>query len=176
MNWEFDFLYALQQMHQPVLDKIMMFLSTLGNAGIFWIILSIILCIPKKTRTAGIQMLISMALAFLIANLILKPLIARDRPCWVDQTVPLLIKSPTDYSFPSGHSVNGFATSVALFCNNRKPGIAALVLAALIAFSRLYNFVHFPTDVAAGILIGTVTAIVVHITAEKIKKMKTDKI
>lgn len=167
MNWEFDFLYAIQQIHQPLLDKIMVFLSTLGNAGIFWIVLSLILCIPGKTRTAGIQMLISMAIAFLIANLILKPLIARDRPCWIDPTVPLLIKSPTDYSFPSGHSVNGFATAAALFCNNRKAGTAALVLAALIAFSRLYNFVHFPTDVAAGILIGTVTAIVVHVMAKK---------
>lgn len=172
MNWEFDFLYAIQQIHQPVLNQIMVFLSALGNAGIFWIVLSLVLCIPKKTRTAGIQMLVSMAIAFLIANLILKPLIARDRPCWIDPTVPLLIKSPTDYSFPSGHSVNGFATAAALFCNNRKLGIAALVLAALIAFSRLYNFVHFPTDVAAGILIGTVTAIIVHITAEKIKKRK----
>ena len=172
MNWEFDFLYAIQQIHQPLLDKIMVFLSTLGNAGIFWIVLSLILCIPRKTRTAGLQMLISMAIAFLLANLILKPLIARDRPCWIDPTVPLLIKSPTDYSFPSGHSVNGFATAVALFCNNRKAGTAALVLAVLIAFSRLYNFVHFPTDVAAGILIGTVTAIVVHVMAKKLKKIK----
>lgn len=172
MNWEFDFLYALQKIHQPLFDGIMVLLSTLGNAGIFWIILSLVLCIPKKTRSAGIQMLVSMAIAFLIANLILKPLIARQRPCWIDPAVSLLIKSPTDYSFPSGHSVNGFATAVALFCNHRKLGIFALILAALIAFSRLYNFVHFPTDVLTGILLGTVTAIVVHVVFERIRLKK----
>ena len=139
MKWEFDILYALQKIHQPVLDHIMTGLSTIGNAGIFWIVLGLVLCIPKKYRKIGIQMVISMAITFIIGNLILKNLIARERPCWLDTQIALLIKSPKDYSFPSGHSMNGFA-----------------------AFSRLYHFVHFPTDVMVGILIGTTVAILVH--------------
>ena len=114
MKWEFDILYALQKIHQPVLDHIMTGLSTIGNAGIFWIVLGLALCIPKKYRKIGIQMVISMAITFIIGNLILKNLIARPRPCWLDTQIALLIKSPKDYSFPSGHSMNGFAASIAL--------------------------------------------------------------
>ena len=89
MKWEFDILYALQKIHQPVLDHIMTGLSTIGNAGIFWIVLGLALCIPKKYRKIGIQMVISMAITFIIGNLILKNLIARPRPCWLDtQTIP----------------------------------------------------------------------------------------
>lgn len=123
MKWEFDILYALQKIHQPVLDHIMTGLSTIGNAGIFWIVLGLALCIPKKYRKIGIQMVISMAITFIIGNLILKNLIARQRPCWLDTQIALLIKSPKDYSFPSGHSMNGFAASIALLCNDKKLGI-----------------------------------------------------
>ena len=72
MKWEFDILYALQKIHQPVLDHIMTGLSTIGNAGIFWIVLGLALCIPKKYRKIGIQMVISMAITFIIGNLILR--------------------------------------------------------------------------------------------------------
>ena len=85
MKWEFDILYALQKIHQPVLDHIMTGLSTIGNAGIFWIVLGLALCIPKKYRKIGIQMVISMAITFIIGNLILKNLIARPRPCWLEK-------------------------------------------------------------------------------------------
>lgn len=162
MSWEFDILYAIQNIHTPILDKIMVALSTLGNAGIFWIVLSVILLIPKKYRKCGFQMMLSMALCYIVGNLILKNLIARDRPCWIDPSVQLLVKSPWDYSFPSGHSMNGFTASVAMLCNDRKIGIPAVILAAFIAFSRLYNFVHFPTDVIAGIVIGIVMALLVN--------------
>ena len=92
MKWEFDILYALQKIHQPVLDHIMTGLSTIGNAGIFWIVLGLALCIPKKYRKIGIQMVISMAITFIIGNLILKNLIARERPCWLDtQIAPELL-------------------------------------------------------------------------------------
>ncbi len=162
MSWEFDILYAIQNIHTPILDKIMVALSTLGNAGIFWIVLSVILLIPKKYRKCGFQMMLSMALCYIVGNLILKNLIARDRPCWIHPSVQLLVKSPWDYSFPSGHSMNGFTASVAMLCNDRKIGIPAVILAAFIAFSRLYNFVHFPTDVIAGIVIGIVMALLVN--------------
>ena len=162
MNWEFDWLYALQQIHNPVLDKIMVALSTIGNAGILWIVLTVILLIMKKTRRCGAQMALAMLLTFIIGNLVLKNMISRDRPCWIDPTVALLVKNPTDFSFPSGHSMNGFTASVSILLCDKKLGIAAVILAAAIAFSRLYNFVHFPTDVIAGIVIGIVSALFVN--------------
>lgn len=170
MSWEFDWLYALQQIHNPVLDKIMVFLSLIGEAGIVWIALAIVFLIMKKTRRCGAQMAVAMLLTFIIGNLILKNAIGRDRPCWIDPTVALLVKNPTDFSFPSGHSMNGFTAAVTILFYNRRCGIAAVVLAALIAFSRLYNFVHFPTDVFAGIVIGTVIAYVTNVLFMHLKK------
>ena len=166
-DWEFSLLYALQEIHNPVLDVIMAFVSNLGNAGACWILLSIIFMIPKKTRKIGLEMLVSIAITFIIGNLILKNLAARMRPCQIDTTIALLVEIPRDYSFPSGHSMNGFTAAVALFCNNRKFGIPAILLAALIAFSRLYNFVHFPTDVLFGILLGTAVALLVDLVFQK---------
>lgn len=162
MDWEFTWLYFLQGIHHPVLDKIMIVLSTAGNAGILWIAAGLLLLIPKKYRRVGLQMLVAMAVTFIIGNLILKNLVARDRPCWMDTGIPLLLASPSDYSFPSGHSMNGFTAAVTLLLNDRRLGIPAVILAALIAFSRLYHFVHFPTDVFAGMLIGTAVALLVH--------------
>ena len=115
-------------------------------------------------------MVVAMLLTFIIGNLILKNAISRDRPCWIEPTVTLLVKSPTDFSFPSGHSMNGFTAAVTILFYDKRWGIAAVVLAALIAFSRLYNFVHFPTDVFAGIVIGTVIACVTNALFVRVKK------
>ena len=95
-----------------------------------------------------------------LRNLVLKPMVARDRPFWIDPTVQMLVKAPTDYSFPSGHSGASFAAAVAFVQYHRKWGIAALVVAALIAVSRMYLFIHFPTDVLVGIILGIVSGIV----------------
>lgn len=176
MSWEFEWLYALQNIHSPILDKIMVAISTIGNAGLFWIVCALLLLIFKKTRPVGVQVVIAMAVTFIIGNLVLKNLIMRDRPCWIDTSVALLVDSPTDYSFPSGHSMNGFAASVTMLLNDRRYGIPAVILAALIAFSRLYIFVHFPTDVFAGILIGTLVAVFVYLLWKKrSNKMQTEK-
>lgn len=160
-DWEFSWLYAIQQLHNPVLDKLMILLSTLGDGGILWIALGLLLLWPKRYRSTGIQMLVSIAITFIIGNLVLKNVVMRARPCMIDTTILPLIRVPGDYSFPSGHSMNGFTAAVALFCNQKKWGIPAIALAALIAFSRLYNFVHFPTDVMFGMLLGTTVAVVV---------------
>lgn len=154
MSWEFAFLDALQNIRTPLLDVFFEFVTHLGDGGYLWIALAIIFCISKKTRVWGICMLASLAVGALITNVTLKPLVARQRPCWINETVELLIAMPHGYSFPSGHSQGSFVAATALFWNNKKWGIPALILAALIAFSRLYLYVHFPTDVLAGSLIG----------------------
>lgn len=160
MAWEFEWLDALQEIHNPILNAIMSFLSLLGDNGILWISLSVLLIIIARTRKCGIQMAVAMIITFIIGNLILKNLVARARPCWIRPEIVLLVKRPWDYSFPSGHSMNGFSAAVTILFYNKSWGVAAVVLAGLIAFSRLYNYVHFPTDVFTGILLGTFAACV----------------
>ena len=103
--------------------------------------------------------MIAMAITYLVGNLFLKNVIARPRPCAVDNSVILKIPFPSEYSFPSGHSSNGFAGAVTIFCYYRRAGLLSLLMAALIAFSRLYFFVHYPTDILGGILLGTLDAL-----------------
>ena len=159
---ELPFLYWIQTLHHPVLDEWMVRITCLGNGGWFWILVALILLCFKKTRPMGITMSISMAVGFLIGNVALKNLFARQRPCWVDSGVALLVARPSDFSFPSGHSMVSFEGAVSIWLYNRKGGSLALGLAALIACSRLYLFVHFPTDVLAGSILGALTAWMVY--------------
>ncbi len=168
---ELQILHAIQGMHTDWLDTIMIALSTIGNVGIVWIVLSVILAIIPKTRRCGLTMMCSMALSFVVGNLLLKNIIARARPCSVDTSVSLLIPFPSEYSFPSGHTLNGFTAAVTLFLFYKKPGIIAIIIASLIAFSRMYLFVHYPTDILGGIVIGIIDAcVVVFFTRYSIKK------
>jgi len=162
MDWEFSFLYFLQKLHNPLLDKVMVFITSLGNDGLLWIALAVIMLFFKKYRKCAISIGLSLILMELIGNVILKELIMRDRPCWIDPAVELLVKAPSSYSFPSGHTFAGFASAVTVFLNHKKEGIAAIVLAALIAFSRMYIFVHFPTDILGGIVFGIGVAVLVY--------------
>lgn len=138
----------------PALDFLMPKITRLGNAGEIWIVLSGVLLTSKKYRKYGVVMLSGLALGALTGNLILKPLIARPRPCWVDSSVTLLIANPKDYSFPSGHTLASVISAVLLTKANRSFGLAAVPLAVLIAFSRLYLYVHYPTDVLAAVVLG----------------------
>lgn len=155
---EFAILDALQKIHTPVLDTIMTFITSLGNSGIIWILAGVILlCIPKYRR-GGVLVLLALILNLILGNLILKNLVARQRPCWINETVQLLIAVPRDYSFPSGHTMSGFAAATAIWLTDKKLGIPAFILAALIGFSRLYLYVHFPTDVLGGAVLGIMVA------------------
>lgn len=169
---EFNILYAINEMHNPVLDKIMVGITTLGDAGMIWIALGLILLFVKKTRKCGILMLVSIALGAVVGNVILKNVIARPRPCWIDPNISLLIPNPHDFSFPSGHTLASFEAAITIFLHNKKWGSLSLVLAALIAFSRMYLFVHFPTDIIGGIVLATIISIVVYYGYEKIKNRK----
>ena len=128
--------------------------SSLGDAGLIWIVLSVLLLLFPKTQKAGLASGIALLFMLVTGNMILKPLVARLRPFAVNTAVELLIPPPTDFSFPSGHTYASFASASAIFRNSRRIGIPALILAFLIAFSRLYLYVHYPTDVLFGILLG----------------------
>lgn len=141
------------------LDGVMPAITTLGNAGIFWIALAVVLMLIPKTRRIGISMGAALLIGLVVCNLTLKPLLARMRPydyqlTYFGKTISLIIAAPHDYSFPSGHTLASFEGAIVLFLYDRKWGIPALILAGLIAFSRLYLYVHYPTDVLASLVLS----------------------
>ena len=141
------------------LDTVMPIITFLGNAGWFWIVCSVLLLCFRQTRKTGLTVAVALLCGLLICNLGLKPLIHRIRPYDLWNIEITLIKRPTDFSFPSGHTAASFEAAVVLMLRDRKRfGWAALVLAVLIAFSRLYLYVHYPSDVFASILLGTLIA------------------
>lgn len=151
---ELKILHLIQNIHTPILDKIMIVVSSLGNAGIIWIVLIIVLLCFPKYRKCGITMMIALLIDVLACNVVLKNLVARSRPCWIDPTITLLVSNPKDFSFPSGHTAAAIASVVPLLHWHKREGAAALVLALLIAFSRMYLFVHYPTDILGGVAVG----------------------
>ena len=135
-------------------------ITFLGEAGWLWIALGVIFLFFKKTRQMGATVLGALIFSLLLCNITLKPIVARIRPYDIKEGIDLIISTPSDFSFPSGHTSASFAAAVAIFACNKKWGIGALVLAAVIAFTRLYLYVHFPTDVIAGIFLGTLCAVI----------------
>lgn len=157
------------------LDAVMPIITMFGDGGIFWIALAAILLISRKTRKVGITMGLSLLLGFLVGNVILKNIVGRIRPYDLNTDFQLLIDKLHDYSFPSGHTLASFEASVSIFLHNKKFGIPALVLAFLIAFSRLYLYVHYPTDVLASVVLGTGFAIISFIIINSLYKKYSKK-
>ena len=178
LNW------IQEHLQSTFLDFIMPFITILGDAGIFWIACAVILMFIPKYRKAGFSMGLALIFGVVVCNMILKPLVGRIRPYnynldvlklqWQDFLVhgKLLVETPHDFSFPSGHTIASFEASVALYKNDKRLGIPALILAVLIAFSRMYLYVHYPTDVIASVILGTVFALIanwiVHTAAAKL--------
>ena len=145
-----------------VLDMLMPKLTLLGGGGAIWLLAVAIMLCAKKYRRQGVILLAGLAAGVLVGNVCLKNLIARPRPCWLDGSVKLLIPIPTDYSFPSGHTLSSVIGATVLTKTNRRFGWAAIPLAAIIAFSRLYLFVHYPSDILAGAVLGVAIGLAVY--------------
>lgn len=154
MPFEFAFLDWLQQFHNPVLDALAVFLNYAGEHGEIWIAFTLLLLLFRRTRKAGCAMATALVLYLVAGDCILKPLFARPRPCDIRPEMLTLVARPHGWSFPSGHTASGFAAAFALWFQNRRLGVPALVLAAFIGFTRLYLYVHFPTDILGGIALG----------------------
>ena len=165
----------------PALDIIMPFITHLGDAGIIWIVFAVFLMCFKKYRKFGIMMAAGLLLSLIINDSILKPLIARPRPFNFEGWPgifkwPALIAKPSDYSFPSGHTSSSFAAAaVLIFTKKKRIYIPSLVLAFLIAFSRIYVHVHYSTDVLAGIIGGTLYALLAVLIVNRIDSMIKNK-
>lgn len=154
MPIEFTFLDWLHQFTHPVMDALAVFFNWAGMHGELWILFGVLLLVRRPTRKAGLAMLLALLFYLVAGDMILKPLFARPRPCDLNPLVQLLVARPNGHSFPSGHTSSAFAAAGALFFQNKRLGVPALVLAAFIGFTRLYLYVHFPTDVLAGVVLG----------------------
>ena len=144
--------------HNAVTDTVFPFITYLGEGGAVWLLLALgLILFGKKSgwRSTGWAMVLAMLAGLLIGELALKNIICRPRPFeYISSGMRLLIPFPAGYSFPSGHSCSSFAAAVVIFRRDKRWGGVALVLAGLIAFSRVFLFVHFPSDVLAGALLG----------------------
>ncbi len=153
-------LWIQNNLRNPILDPIMQFITSLGDGGILWIVVTIVLLIIPKTRKTGLLCLISLGFTVLVNNIILKNLVNRTRPYVAIPDLILITKEPGDASFPSGHTAASFSVAVVMLMTMKKRyGIPAIILATLIALSRLYVGVHYPTDVLGGFVVSTLIAV-----------------
>ena len=171
-RWEGQILLWIQDnLRWEPLDPLVKAITFLGNGGWFWIALAVVLLLFRPTRRAALAAGIGLLLSLIVNNLFLKEWIARIRPYEVTDGLSILVEVQKDFSFPSGHSGASFAAAVAMFpFLPRRWGVALLVLAGLIALSRLYVGVHFPTDVLAGALIGTLLGLAAAAIARRLPK------
>lgn len=153
----------------PVMDAVMKFITHLGDEGIIWIIIAIILLIPKKTRKTGATVGVALILGLVLGNLVIKNIFGRMRPYTLENAVVKMpiIGEQSEFSFPSGHTRSSFEAAFVLLWADKRMGIPAMILAALIAFSRLYVYVHFPSDIIGGILLGLFNAWLATFIVEK---------
>lgn len=150
------------------LDYFFIAVTSLSNKGIFWIILAIVLLCFKKTRKTGIYLAVVLIIGEILGNQILKRLFERPRPYTVNPDANVIIDKLSSFSFPSGHSRCAVECAVVIFANNKKWGIAAIVLAVLTCISRMYLYVHYPTDVLGGAVLGIIDGLLAIFIIKKV--------
>ena len=171
MDFEYVILdFIRNNMSCSFLDYSMQGISFLANVGLIWIVSAIVLLIIPKTRKIGLAVACALIFSLIICNITIKPIIARVRPYDLREGIELIIARPTDFSFPSGHTSISFAGAIPMLMYNKKIGIPALILAIIIAFSRLYLYVHFPTDVLGGMIVGSLCGVLGYFTSKFIYK------
>ena len=169
--------WIAENLYCGFLDAVMPVITLLGDAGIFWIAIAAVLLFIPKYRKVGLGMGVALILGLLVCNVAMKPLIARPRPYdyqleHFGVTVKLLIEAQHDFSFPSGHTIASFEAATVLLLHSKKAGIPAMILSALIAFSRLYLYVHYPTDVLTSVVLGVAFGLLGNWLVQKIPEKK----
>lgn len=168
--------FIKDNMHGPIMDKVMVISTHLGDGGMIWIIIALALMINKKYRKIGVMALAALILSTILGEGILKHGVHRIRPSEDINAINLLITKPLSYSFPSGHTASSFAVAGVLAKYLKKYAVGFFALASLIAFSRLYLYVHYPTDVLAGIVLGVICSGIINYLCKKSNYYYTAKI
>ena len=152
-------LWVQQHVRSPFLSAFFIPFTTIGNAGILFILIGVLLLFFKRTRQSGILLLISLTISFILNDIVVKNIVQRPRPFNAFSQIVPLVPPPGKYSFPSGHTAAAFSSMVTFFFTQRKYAICGLVIALLMGISRIYVGVHYPTDVFFGALLGTAVAV-----------------
>ena len=147
-------LFIQENIRNPILSRIFVPLTIIGNSGVFLVVVGIIMCIIKKTRRIGMVFLASIVIGFIINDIVIKNIVRRIRPFEAISALEILVKAPKSFSFPSGHTASFFAAATSLFYNSRRNAFVSLVIATAMGFSRMYVGVHYPSDVLAGMVVG----------------------
>lgn len=160
-------------MQSGLLDTIMPIITLFGDAGIFWMACATLLLFTRKHRRTGLGVWFALALGLLVCNIILKPMVGRIRPYDFQMehfqvVIDLLIDKESSLSFPSGHTIASFEAATVMLLNSPVLGIPALILAIAIAFSRMYLYVHYPTDVIFSVFAGILFGIIGNLIAKKV--------
>ena len=177
-----QFCHTLAETAGGIFGPIMELLAFIGDNGYFSFALALILLLFPKTRKCGVCMILAVGVGALFTNVAIKNIVARPRPYasgveafnewWQFAGAHL----ESEFSFPSGHTASSFAAAIGLFIYHKKLGIAALIWATLVAFSRLYMYVHYPTDILAGIVMGIICAAIGMVLVNKFYQPISDKI
>ncbi|MBQ8180051.1 MAG: phosphatase PAP2 family protein [Candidatus Methanomethylophilaceae archaeon] len=166
MTAELEILHWIHSFSSPGMDALMLGVTTVSTHAAVWLLAAALLILSNRERRTGCSMVLAVLIAFTIADLVMKPLFCRERPCDL-AGFELLVSVPTTYSFPSGHTAMAFAPATVLFLRDRRAGAVALAFAALVGVSRMYLFVHWPTDVVVGALVGIVSGYVAALLTER---------
>lgn len=166
--------YVQDNLRNEVLNGVVKAFTSLGNYGLIWILFTLALLIYSDTRKVGIMCAVALILDLIVCNGILKNVIARTRPYDAFENIRCIVPPQPDYSFPSGHTASSFAAVVPAIVNKntRKIGIAALIVAILMAVSRIYVCVHYPSDVVGGLIVGLLCGIASCKIFEKLIQLK----
>lgn len=168
-QWDYTILQSIQSIQNNFLDVVMRIFSYIGEMGAIWVFIALIMICCKKTRAMGVMVLCAMLAGVLLNEVAIKNVVCRPRPFVTFPDISVNVKPPQSFGFPSGHSCSSFAATTILMLRDKRFGIPALSIAMLIVFSRMYNGVHYPTDVLTGILLGILLGVLTVIIFKKTK-------
>ena len=164
---DFALLDAIQTIRSGFIDRLMVFFTHLGDKRFIWILAAAVLLCIRRYRQCAVTMLFGLFMQVLIGNHLLKNIFCRSRPCWISPIDDMLVRIPRDYSFPSGHTMSCFTAATILMLYDKRLGIPAFIIGSIIAFSRLYLYVHFPIDVLGGAVLGIILGLGASWTARR---------